>query len=186
MDDIGRQRLRNLCQDFHTQCRKLSPDDEMARLHNRVQALATNNCFSRQLGTDEETPPVRDAGTSDDPHPTQGPSATQPPREAKLRVPTSSKAENWWNPRYWSIARPTDFCYGDCAWGIGQQPMHGDGPEKSETHCISVSEFIKNLFLREEMEYDVPGDDATALSAGWQAARLAGGLTGWAAGRLAG
>ena len=64
--------------------------------------------------------------------------------------------------------------------------MHGDGPEKSETHCISVSEFIKNLFLREEMEYDVPGDDATALSAGWQAGRLAGGLTGWAAGRLAG
>ena len=37
--------------------------------------------------------------------------------------------------------------------------MHGDGPEKSETHCISVSEFIKNLFLREEMEYDVPGDE---------------------------
>ena len=35
--------------------------------------------------------------------------------------------------------------------------MHGGGPEKT-THCISVFEFTKNLFLREEMEYDAPGD----------------------------
>ena len=37
--------------------------------------------------------------------------------------------------------------------------MHGYGPEKAATHCISVSELVKNLFLREEMEYDVPRDN---------------------------
>ena len=84
MDDIGRQRLRDLCQNFHAQCRKLSPDEELARLHQRVQALETNSCFSKQLGADDETQLAGDAGTSDDPHPTRGPSEKQPLREAKL------------------------------------------------------------------------------------------------------
>ena len=72
---------------------------------------------------------------------------------------TDRRAESWWNPRYWSIARPIEFCYGDCAWGIGQQPPHGDGPHKEERYCFSVGDIIKNLFTREEMEYDLPGDE---------------------------
>ena len=64
------------------------------------------------------------------------------------------------SPKYWPIARPTDFCYGDCAWGIGQRPPSGgDEPQKEARHCFSVPQFIKNLLTREEMEYDVPGDE---------------------------
>ena len=136
VDEIGRQRLRTLCQDFHAQCHKLSPGEDIAKLHSRVQALETNNCYA--------------ADGVDDPRPTQGLVAGRVPHEARLRVPTTRKAETWWTPSYWSIARPTDFCYGDCAWGIGRRPPHGEGPEKEETHCISVGEFLKNLMMCED------------------------------------
>ena len=46
LDELGRERLRRLCVDFHAQCRKMSPDQELARLHSRIQALETNNCFA--------------------------------------------------------------------------------------------------------------------------------------------
>ena len=158
VDELGRERLRNLCQAFSAQCRQLSPGEDVAKLHSRVQALETNTCYADD-GVDGHQRLARDAGTPvDDPRSTQGVVEGHVPQEARLRVPTTRKAETWWNPRYWSIARPTDFCYGDCAWGIGRRPPHGEGPEKEETYCFSVCEFIKNLMMREEMEYDVPGD----------------------------
>ena len=136
----------------------MSPDEEVAKLHSRIQALETNDCYTAGDAAGQ-TRLARDEGAPvDDPRPMQGLSEHPPSREARLRVPTSKRAESWWNPRYWSIARPTDFCYGDRAWGIGASPPHGDGPQKEETHCFSVGEFIKNVFTREEMEYDVPGD----------------------------
>ena len=46
LDELGRERLRRLCNDFHAQWRKMSPDQELARLHSRIQALETNNCFA--------------------------------------------------------------------------------------------------------------------------------------------
>ena len=69
-------------------------------------------------------------------------------RPAQLRVPTSTVAKSWWDPRYWSTARPTDFCYGDCVWGLHHQPVP-----------LSIGEWAWLLWRREEMEYDVPGDD---------------------------
>ena len=42
---------------------------------------------------------------------------------AQLRVPTTRQAYTWWDPKYWSVARPTDFCYGDCVWGLDNQPV---------------------------------------------------------------
>ena len=74
--------------------------------------------------------------------------ADQPP--ARLRVPTSRKAENMWNPGFWSIARPTDFCYGDCVWGLNsdKQPVP-----------LSIIEWEGMILRREELEYDMPGDE---------------------------
>ena len=70
-----------------------------------------------------------------------------PQRHAQLRVPTTSKPYTWWDPKYWSVARPTDFCYGDCAWGLDNQP-----------HPLSVVEWITVLLRREELEYTLPGE----------------------------
>ena len=51
MDEMGRNKLRQVCQDFHKRCARVSQDDEVAALHWRIQALAT----ARQQ-TDPETP----------------------------------------------------------------------------------------------------------------------------------
>ena len=53
--------------------------------------------------------------------------------------------KSWWSPDFWSIARPTDFCYGDCVWGFfGLQPV-----------TLAIHEWINMLWRREEAEYDV-------------------------------
>eukprot|EP00959_Pyramimonas_sp_CCMP1952_P255456 5335885-Pyramimonas_sp.AAC.1 len=44
LDEIGRHRLRDLCQEFRARCRKISPGEDTAKLRWRVQALETNNC----------------------------------------------------------------------------------------------------------------------------------------------
>ncbi|CAK0814408.1 unnamed protein product, partial [Prorocentrum cordatum] len=163
LDEIGRHRLRDLCQEFHARCRKISPGEDMAKLHWRVQALETNNCQAED-GVGDPARPAGVAGTpaEDDPRSLQGPPGPDGQRKARLRVPTSRKAESWWNPKYWSTARPTNFCYGDCAWGLGQLPPDGDeDPQKQKEGrlCFSVAHFINNLLTREEMEYDVPADE---------------------------
>ena len=89
-DNFGRERLLKLCTDFHQQCSRVSREKEIEQLHWRVQAMSRS---SQAMFTTADEPPAR------------------------LRVPTSRKAENMWNPGFWSIARPTDFCYGDCVWG---------------------------------------------------------------------
>ena len=78
------------------------------------------------------------------------PEETTTKRPAQLRVPTSRRACSWWKPDFWSIARPTDFCYGDCVWGFfGSQPVP-----------LTIPEWIKMLWRREEAEYDVEEDAA--------------------------
>ena len=67
---------------------------------------------------------------------------------ARLLVHTSRKAETWWNPEYWSIARPTDFCFGDCVWGLENQPVP-----------LSVVDWMTVLYRREELEYSLPDDE---------------------------
>ena len=68
----------------------------------------------------------------------------------QLRVPTSRQplSSSFWDPRFWSLARPTDFCYGDGVWGLDIRHIPLDVPE-----------WIEMLFRREELEYDVPGDE---------------------------
>ncbi|CAK0880981.1 unnamed protein product [Prorocentrum cordatum] len=79
----------------------------------------------------------------------------QPRRaRAQLRVPTGKDPASWWHPSYWSIARPTDFCYGDCAWGHENQP-----------HPLSVVEWITFLLRREELEYTLPGEEKPYVAA---------------------
>ena len=114
LDNLGRSKLRKLCNDFHAACTKASREDEVNALHWRVQALATQQP-TLLAGGDSTTPTTcPDASV-----PTE-----RPQRLAQLRVPTTRQAETWWNPRYWSIARPTDFCYGDCVWGLKANQFH--------------------------------------------------------------
>ncbi|CAK0838914.1 unnamed protein product [Prorocentrum cordatum] len=163
LDEIGRHRLRALCQEFHARCQKISPGEDIAKLHWRVQALETNNCQAEE-GAADLARPAGVAGTpaEDDPRSLQGPPGPNGQRKARLRLPTSRKAESWWNPKYWSTARPTDFCYEDCAWGLGQLPPDGDeDPQKQKEGrlCFSVAHFINSFHTREEMEYDVSADE---------------------------
>ena len=106
LDEIGREKLEQLCADFHDHCTNISRENELLALQCRVQALAANVGFRA-----EEVPEVAEPEKKDT-------------REAaKLRVPTTRRVYSWWDPRYWPIARPTDFCYGDCVWGLEHQPM---------------------------------------------------------------
>ena len=129
LDEIGRNKLRQLCNDFSKVCTKVSAEDELNALHWRIQALTRK--------------PVEEAADDD-----VLPDASQPRTTAVLRVPTNRKAETWWNPEYWPIARPTDFCYGDCVWGMEHQKLP-----------LSVIDWIVRLYRLEEMEYSLPDEE---------------------------
>ena len=74
-------------------------------------------------------------------------SVTAEARPAQLRVPTARVALSWWDPTFWSKARPTDFCYGDLVWGLEHQPTP-----------LTITEWTEILWRREELEYDLPSD----------------------------
>ena len=142
LDELGRERLRKICQEFHQTCRKVNREQEIENLHWRVQAIACGEDY----GTEQfdVNAPEQDPNTclADDTSPLAD---TIPKRPAQLRVPTTRRACSWWRPDFWSIARPTDFCYGDCVWGfLGLQPK-----------SLTITEWINMLWRREEMEYDI-------------------------------
>ena len=168
LDEIGRTRLRTLCADFHWQCSKMSRDDEIKQLQWRVQALARGSAPCSATPAPENAPtPCDDAqrsqgGPSDDPaqrddtRPQGLPvdeTEASAARPKQLRATTTRKAESWWSPEYWSIARPTDFCYGDCVWGL-------DMSGKQWLVPLSVIEWERNVLRREELEYTLPGEGA--------------------------
>lgn len=136
LDEMGRTRLRSLCESFHKKCTRVSKEEEVEALLWRVKALAENKA---PLQNAEEMSLAKDL-----PDTAEIPSK----RPARLQVPTTRKAETWWNPRYWSIARPTDFCYGDFVWGLDNQPVP-----------LSVVEWIQIMYRREELEYSLPDDE---------------------------
>ena len=138
-DRLGRKRLKDICRDFHVLCDKFSPEEEAQALLWRVQALATNSL--RPAGAE---PPAH----QDDSRP-DGPGV-----RAQLRVPTLRQPLSWWSPTYWPSARPTEFCYGDCVWGL-----EGDGPP------LDVADWIQVLLRREELEYTLPGEQETYRAA---------------------
>ena len=72
----------------------------------------------------------------------------------KLCVPITRRAESWWNPTFWSIARPTDFAYGDFVLGLDCQPV-----------WLSVIDWQTNVMRREELEYDMPDDEDKYVAA---------------------
>ena len=123
-DELGRAKLKRLSEEFHHVCSKVNRDQELENLHWRVQALATGQKYTADTASADQdtTTPAEDPTVCPaDAPPSSDPSAQRP---AQLRVPTSRKAHSWWSPDFWSIARPTDFCYGDCVWGFfGLQPV---------------------------------------------------------------
>jgi len=140
-DDVGRNRLKWICQEFHTSCAKISREDELKNLEWKIQCLETNKFVPPPLDTDTAR------GGPSDPHTVCSADASTTHKKAKLRVPTNTKALSWWDPKYWSLARPTEFCYGDCVWGL----------EKQE-ESLSVLEWAWMLWRREELEYTLPGE----------------------------
>ena len=86
-------------------------------------------------------------GCTPDSDTTSSANAPAAEKKAVLRVPTNTEPLTWWDPKYWSKARPTEFCYGDCVWGL----------EEQETP-LSIAEWAWMLWRREELEYSLPGD----------------------------
>ena len=139
MDEVGRERLRNICQEFHQTCAKVNRERELETLHWRVQALAHGQ-------NPESAPPTCDADSSTGCPANEGGSVAEAAhsannvhtqKAAQLRVPMSKRACSWWRPEFWSIARPTDFCYGDCVWGFfDSQPV-----------MLTIPEWIRMLFV---------------------------------------
>ena len=91
-DEVGRHRLRELCKNFHEESADRPREEELKELEWRVQALADNRGI--------------DAGD------------TNQQAQAQLRVPHARQPVSWWNPRYWTMACPTIWEYGDCVWGL--------------------------------------------------------------------
>ena len=120
---------------------KVNRDKELENLHWRIQAIAYGQDFNAEPNG-LSCGPSATADAADNPPPSP---EDNTPKTAQLRVPTSRKAHSWWSPDFWSIARPTDFCYGDCVWGFfGFQPV-----------TLQIYEWINMLWRREEAEYDV-------------------------------
>ena len=135
-DDVGRQRLQTLCKDFHQHCTGVSREQELLNLQWRIQAMAENKGIPSDGDVADTSAVPADASTN-----------AHGGRPAQLRVPTTRVAQSWWNPRYWPVARPTDFSYGDCVWGLEHQPVP-----------LSIGDWCALLWRREEMEYSLPDD----------------------------
>ena len=104
-DDVGRNHLRWVCQEFHTACAKINREDELKNLEWKIQCMETNKYVA----------PLSDTSTSQasPSHPSTVccTDASTTHRKATLRVPTNTTPLSWWDPKYWSLARPTEFCY---------------------------------------------------------------------------
>ena len=136
LDEINRKRLQDTCKEFHQTCAKVNRDQEIENLHWRVQAIVSGQNYGVESAVQDQRNQSGD---------TIAPDEAAAKRAAQLRVPTSKKARSWWNPDFWSIARPTDFCYGDCVWGFfDSQPV-----------SLKIWEWINMLWRREEAQYDV-------------------------------
>ena len=143
LDNLGRTKLQQLCYDFQAACAKASREDEVNTLHWRVLARATQQP-TLLTGVTETPPACPDASASEQrPRPCTAPRAHHP----TSRILVES--------RYWSIARPTDFCYGDCVCGCEKQSLP-----------LSVLNWQQYVLRREEQEYDMPDDEVKYEAAG--------------------
>ena len=48
LDEIGRERLRKICQEFHQTCAKVNREQEIENLHWRVQAIASGQDYGTE------------------------------------------------------------------------------------------------------------------------------------------
>ena len=108
LDEVGRERLQQICKDFHAQCKHVSREAELRDLQWKIQALATNHGHSEDA-EDTTMNAARSSSSRSEAPPMNPGDASRP---AQLRVPTTRQPYSWWDPKYWSVARPTDFCYG--------------------------------------------------------------------------
>ena len=50
LDEVGREKLKQICMEFHAQCKRISREEELRQLQWRIQALATNHGGSEDAG----------------------------------------------------------------------------------------------------------------------------------------
>ena len=152
LDELGRKRLLKICDDFHRHCHKWRREDEAAALLDRIRCLqecqldeeeeaseAEGNAETEEEAEDQEGNAGEDAREED----------AQPKKKAQLRVPMTRQAKSWWDATYFTEALPTLFGYGDCSWCYA-------GIESK----FAVWEWADMLWRREEMEYDLPEEEA--------------------------
>ena len=85
IDEVGRCKLRKLCEEFHSFCRKWSPEDELSCLLERVKAIA-----NAEAGADPTDNVAAATEPTDCPEAwaSNAESSAPPQRQAKLKVPT--------------------------------------------------------------------------------------------------
>ena len=89
LDDIGRERLRKICTEFHHTCAKVNREQEIENLHWRVQAIATGQDYGTEASEANHLDAEPKACPADSIDP---PAEVNPKKPAQLRVPTSRKA----------------------------------------------------------------------------------------------
>ena len=91
IDEVGRCKLRKLCEEFHSFCRKWSPEDELACLLERVRSIANAEAGA---GNTENVPAAIEPTDCPEASTSNAGSSAPPQRQAKLKVPISRKAED--------------------------------------------------------------------------------------------
>ena len=73
--------------------------------------------------------------------------------EPRLVVPSAGKPLSFFDPEFWTRGAPYEWVYGDCSWGHESMDV---------THTIT--DFIRCLWYREELEYTTPSDEKTYVA----------------------
>ena len=159
VDEAGRQRVLELCQELRQRAQKLSRPEHLQRLQSSFATAVHGSC-----PTGVSDPTACPEGANKEFSKEGAPIDTS--RIPKLQVPRSSKPLSLFDWRIWTQARPTLWCFGDAAnlYPDRQAPLLTD-------------EWIRSLLCREEMEYSVDGDEelykVRDAGVGWEINRFA-------------
>ena len=67
--------------------------------------------------------------------------------DPRLIVPSGGKPLSFFDPEFWTRGAPYEWVYGDCSWGHTEMDV-----------ALSITEFIRCLWYREELEYTTSSD----------------------------
>ena len=129
MDEAGRKRILKMCEAIREKCKQLSRPERAQKLQESLAKSAAGV----EPCADTPQPEIPPVNTDTVP---------------LLEVPRGRVPLSLWNWQIWSMARPTLWIWGDA----GNLYPQRDPP-------LLTDEWIACMNLREELEYDVPGDE---------------------------